>query len=89
MREWYKLKARIATEKGDIDDLERLSDLISSFGKSAKTTDTRVEYIKNSSYVCCDVALSREEASVLLLSFSGQLILYPASEEESKELENE
>ena len=82
MRETYKLKARVSPDNNDVDDLGRLYTTIDSFGKSAKTTNTHIEVIDRCSYICCDILLTQEEASILLLSFTGYLSLRQVDEDD-------
>lgn len=73
MRKLYKAKLR--NKKDNPREIERFIDKINSFGLLAFTSNAHAQIIKDEMYTCCDARLSEEEATILRLSFAGDLIL--------------
>lgn len=72
-RQWYIAKLR--DKKDNPQEMLRFSYMVYSFGFFAFTRNSHVQMIKDETYTCCEVRLSEEEATILSLSFAGDLIL--------------
>ena len=72
-RIWYRAKLR--DKKDNPYEIARFIDKVNSFGLLAFTKNAHAQMIKGEMYTCCDVRLSKEEATILNLSFAGDLIL--------------